>query len=319
MAEFKVVITARSFGKADEKAYDCLKASGCRWIKLEETNESIDEQLKREIVDADALIAGLEDVGADVIGEAKKLKVISRYGVGYDKVDIEAAGKKGIQVTITPGANGDSVADLAVALMLDVARNVTIMDSAIKGHNQKRPQGLEMFEKTLGVIGAGRIGQGVARRCRGFSMNVLAYDVFEDERFKQETGAHYVDLNQLLRESDFITIHSPLTEETKNMISTAQFKMMKPEAIIVNTARGGVIDEAALYEALNSGEIRGAGLDATVDEPPYDSPLMNCENCILTPHAGAATKEASSKMSLMAAQNAVEVLNGKECKFNVAK
>lgn len=319
MAKYKVVITARSFGKADEKAYDCLREAGCEWIKLEESDGPVEEQLKDAIRDADVLIAGLEDIGADIIEQAKKLKVISRYGVGYDKVDLDAAKEKGIQVTITPGANGDSVADLAVALMLDVARNVTIMDTSIKSHSQRRPQGLEMYEKTLGIIGAGRIGQGVGRRCRGFNMKVLAYDVFEDPSFKEETGAEYVELDTLLREADFITVHSPLTEETHNMISTEQFKIMKKDAILVNTARGGVIDEEALYEALKSGEIRGAALDATVDEPPYGSPLMNCENCILTPHAGAGTREASSKMSLMAAQNAVCVLEGKECRFNVAK
>ena len=150
-------------------------------------------------------------------------------------------------------------------------------------------------------------------------MKILAYDVFEDESFKKETGAEYVDFETLLRESDFITVHSPLTEDTHNMISTEQFKIMKKDAILVNTARGGVIDEEALYAALESGEIRGAALDATVDEPPYDSPLMGCENCILTPHAGAGTREASSRMSLMAAENAVCVLEGGECRFNVAK
>ena len=241
MAKYKVVITARSFGKADEKAYDCLREAGCEWIKLEESDGPLEEQLKEAIRDADALIAGLEDIGADIIEQAKRLKVISRYGVGYDKVDLSAAKEKGIQVTITPGANGDSVADLAVALMLDVARNVTIMDTSIKSRSQRRPQGLEMYEKTLGIIGAGRIGQGVGRRCRGFNMKILAYDVFEDPAFKEETGAEYVDLDTLLREADFITVHSPLTEETHNMISTEQFKVMKKDAILVNTARGGVL------------------------------------------------------------------------------
>lgn len=319
MAKYKVVITARSFGKADQKAYECLREAGCEWIKLEEADGTMEEQLKTAIRDADALIAGLEEIDAGMINCAEKLKVISRYGVGYDKVDLESARQRGIQITITPGANGDSVADLAVALMLDVARNVTIMDCSIKTLSQRRPQGLEMFEKTLGIIGAGRIGQGVGRRCRGFNMKILAYDVCENEAFKKEIGAEYVDFETLLKESDFISVHSPLTEETHNMISTEQFKLMKKDAILVNTARGGVIDEKALYEALKSGEIRGAALDATVEEPPYDSPLMTCENCILTPHAGAGTREASSRMSLMAAQNAVCVLEGGECRFNVAK
>ena len=314
---YKVIVTARSFGKTDSKAVDLLKANGCEVKKLEAADGPIEEQLKKEIVDADAVIAGLEDYTPELIASAKKLKVISRYGVGYDKVDVAAAREHGVAVTITPGANGDSVADLAVALMLDLARNVTVMDNSIKAKAQKRPSGLEMWQKTLGIVGAGRIGQGVGKRCRGFDMKILAYDMFESEAFQEETGAQYVDLETLLKESDFITIHSPLTPETENMISTEQFQMMKNTAIIVNTARGGIIDEAALYEALKSGEIRGAGLDATVDEPPYGSPLMELENCILTPHAGAATAEASSKMSYMAAENALAVLQTGECKFAV--
>ncbi|MCI5481764.1 MAG: phosphoglycerate dehydrogenase [Lachnospiraceae bacterium] len=317
MAKYKVLVTARSFGTADSKALELLEANGCEVKKLVAADGPIPEQLKKELPSADAVIAGLEDYDRELIESAKNLKVISRYGVGYDKVDIAAAHDNHIAVTITPGANGDSVADMAMALMLDCARNVTVMDNGIKGRNQVRPQGLEMWEKTLGVVGAGRIGKGVAKRCTGFNMKILCYDQYQDEAFKKECHAEYVDLDTLIRESDFITIHSPLTPETKNMFSTEQFRAMKKEAILVNTARGGIVDEEALYEALKSGEIRAAGLDATVDEPPYDSLLCTLSNCILTPHAGAATKEASSKMSLMAAQNAVDILTGGTCKFEV--
>lgn len=317
MSTYKVIVTARSFGKTDSKAADLLKENGCDVIKLDAANGPLEEQLKKEIVDADAVIAGLEDYTPELIASGKKLKVISRYGVGYDKVDLASARENEVQVTITPGANGDSVADLAMALMLDLARNVTTMDNSIKAKAQKRPSGVEMWQKTLGIIGAGRIGQGVGRRCRGFDMKILCYDMYQNEEFKKECGAEYVDMDTLLRESDFITIHSPLTPETENMISTAQFQMMKKDAIIVNTARGGIVDEAALYEALKSGEIRGAGLDATAKEPPYDSPLLELDNCILTPHAGAATAEASSKMSYMAACNVLDVLTTGACKFAV--
>ncbi len=174
MSTYKVIVTARSFGKTDTKAADLLRENGCEVIKLEAANGPLEEQLKKEIVDADAVIAGLEDYPRELIASAKKLKVISRYGVGYDKVDLAAAKDCGVAVTITPGANGDSVADLAMALMLDVARNVTIMDNSIKGKDQRRPSGVEMWQKTLGVIGAGRIGQGVAKRCRGFEMKISA-------------------------------------------------------------------------------------------------------------------------------------------------
>ncbi|WP_313525695.1 phosphoglycerate dehydrogenase [Anaerotignum sp.] len=314
---YKVLVTARSFGSADDKAQKLLEANGFEVKKLVAADGPIAEQLKAEIVDADAIIAGLEDYTAELIESATKLKVISRYGVGYDKVDLAAAKAKGIAVTITPGANGDSVADMAMALMLSAARNVSYMDCCIKDGNQQRPTGVEMFEKTLGVIGAGRIGKGVARRCKGFSMDVLCYDTYQDEAFQQETGAKYVDFETIVKEADFITIHSPLNEETKNMFNAETFKKMKNKAVIVNTARGGIIDEEALFDALKNGEIGAAGLDATVEEPPYHSPLLELPNCTVTPHAGAATYEASSKMGLMAAQNIVDVFKLGKCSFTV--
>ena len=148
-------------------------------------------------------------------------------------------------------------------------------------------------------------------------MQILCYNKYQDDLFSKEFGAKYVDLDTLIQESDFITIHSPLTEETKNMFGAREFQMMKKDAILINTARGGIVDEMALYTALKNGEIRGAGLDATVQEPPYDSPLCTLQNCIITPHAGAATKEASSKMSLMAAQNVIEVLETGNCSYKI--
>jgi len=317
MDKYKVLVTARSFGKTDDEALRVLEEAGCEVIRLTAGERSLEDQLAEEIVDADAVIAGLEVYDRELIGRARRLKVISRYGVGYDRVDVKAAAEKGILVTITPGANGDSVADLAMALMMDGARSVSAMDASIRAENQTRPQGVEMWQKTLGVIGTGRIGCGVARRCRGFEMKVLGYDVYENQAFTEECGGTYVNLETLLREADFITIHSPLTPETENMISTAEFEIMKKDAVLVNTARGGIIDEEALYEALSTGKIRAAGLDATVKEPPYGSPLLTLSNCILTPHAGAATREASSRMSLMAAENAVEVLTTGDCRHKV--
>ncbi|MDD4842862.1 MAG: phosphoglycerate dehydrogenase [Anaerotignum sp.] len=315
----KVLVAARSFGSADEKAQKLLEENGFQVKKLAVVDGPIGEQLTREIVDADAIIAGLEDYTAELLETAKKLKVISRYGVGYDKVDIQAAKKKGIAVTITPGANGDSVADMAMALMLSAARNVSYMDNCIKNGNQQRPTGVEMYGKTLGVIGAGRIGKGVARRCKGFAMDILCYDTYQDEAFAEETGAKYVDFETIVKEADFITIHSPLNDETKNMFHGETFQKMKSKAVIVNTARGGIIDEEALYEALKNGEIGGAGLDATLEEPPYNSPLLELSNCIVTPHAGAATYEASSKMGLMAAQNILDIFQKGKCSFTVSQ
>ena len=317
MAKYNVLVTARSFGTENDLAVNLLQEHDCEIKKLEEKDGPIPEQPKKELPAADAVIAGLEDYGRELIESAGHLKVISRYGVGYDKVDLKAASDNHVAVTITPGANGDSVADLAMTLMLACARNVVVMDNGIKGRDQARPSGVEMWGKTLGVVGAGRIGKGVAKRCTGFSMRILCYDQYKDEKFQKECGAEYVDLDTLIRESDFITIHSPLTPETENMFGAEQFNAMKRDAILVNTARGGIVDETALYDALKNGVIRAAALDATVEEPPYDSPLCTLSNCILTPHAGAATREAASKMGLMAAQNVVDVLTRGSCAYEV--
>lgn len=317
MGEYKVLVTARSFGSADESAVKLLEENNCSVVKLTAANGPIPDQLKRELPAADAVIAGLEVYDRDLLAGAPNLKVISRYGVGYDKIDLDAAAEFKIMVTTTPGANGDSVADMAVALMLNAARNVSFMDQSIREKNQQRPTGIEMWGKTLGVIGAGRIGQGVARRCKGFQMKILCYDTYRDEAFIKECAAEYTDFETIITEADFITIHAPLNEETRDMFSAEQFQKMKSRAVIVNTARGGIINEAALYEALKSGEIGAAGLDATIAEPPYDSPLLALPNCTITPHAGAATFEASSKMSLMAAHNVIDVLKTGSCRFTV--
>jgi D-3-phosphoglycerate dehydrogenase len=271
------------------------------------------KELPVRLPDADGVIAGLEPWTADMLENAPKLRIISRYGVGYDAVDLDAAKKAGVKVAVTPGANADSVADLAVTLMLAAARHVPYMDASIKAGGQKRPAGVELWRKTLGVVGTGRIGKGVIKRLSGFEMRFLCYDTYKDDAFLSAYGGRYVDLYTLLREADFITLHSPLTDETRNMIGGPQFSIMKKNAVLVNTARGGIIDEAALYQALKDGEIGAAALDATVEEPPYNSPLCCLPNCILTPHAGAATVEAAYNMGMMAAKNLLDVLNSGTC------
>jgi D-3-phosphoglycerate dehydrogenase len=318
MGKFTVLVTARSFGSADTKAMDLLVANGCEVKKLRTGNSTeLREDLEATIGTADAIIAGLEPYDASLLDRSNQLKVISRYGVGYDGVDVQSATKKNIKVTITPGANGNSVADLAVTLILSAARFVPYMDETLKAQKSVRPIGQEAWQKTLGVIGTGRIGQGVIARCAGFGMKVLCYDMYKNQEIQDTYGATYTTLENLIANSDFITIHTPLTAETENMFSTEQFKMMKSNAVLVNTARGGIIDEDALYEALKNHEIWAAGLDVTREGVPYTGKLCELPNCILTPHAGAATLEASSNMSLMAAQNALAVLEGKSCEFAV--
>jgi D-3-phosphoglycerate dehydrogenase len=204
------------------------------------------------------------------------------------------------------------VADLAVALMLAAARKIPHMDALIRAGTTTRLTGTEMYHKTLGVVGTGRVGKGVIRRAHGFDMRILCNDMYPDEIYVKTYGGKYVDMDTLLLESDFITIHSPLTAETKNMISVEQFKKMKKTAIIVNTARGGIIDEAALYDALRSGEITAAGLDVSVGLM-RDSPLRQLPNCILLPHAGATTYEALKVMGDMSVKNLLDKLTTGNC------
>lgn len=319
MSKYKVIVTAKAFDEVNNSATKMLEDFGCEVIRLKQDSEDMMDKLRREIVDADAVIPALEPYTEDLIASAPKLKVIARYGVGYDKVDVAAAHRHGVCVTITRGANAQSVADLAVGMMLNCARHISYMDSTIKAKDQQRPIGLELWEKTVGIIGTGTIGQLVAKRVSGFDTRILAYDVYKNEEFAKKYNVTYVDLDTLLKESDFITVHSPLNDDTRDMINTEQFKLMKKEAVLVNTARGGIVNEDALYEALKSGQIWAAGLDATVVEPPYASKLLELPNCTLTPHAGAATCESSLRVSKLAAEAVIEVLSTGKSQWEVQK
>jgi D-3-phosphoglycerate dehydrogenase len=309
---YTVLATPRSFAKENPLPLRLLEEGGCTVIRPRD-----DEERRSLLVEADGVIAGLEEYGAATLETCKKLKVISRYGVGYDAIDLDVARKKGIRVAYTPGANGDSVADLAIGLMLAAARHIPRMDTAIKKRAEERPSGIELWRKTLGVLGTGRIGKGVMQRASGFETRFLCYDTYRDEEYVSRLGGAYTDLETLYAQSDFITVHLPLTDETRGMIAEAEFRKMKNTAIIVNTARGGIVDENALYEALKNGEIFAAGLDATVEEPPYESPLRTLSNCILTPHVGAATIEATHNMGMMAVENLLEVLKTGTCRYIV--
>ena len=245
------------------------------------------------------------------------VRYVALRTIGYDNVDLKAAERLGIRVSHA-GYSPYAVSNYTVMLMLMCIRKAGYImfrshtaDYSLGASGAAR--GMEMQNLTVGVIGTGRIGKGVIQRASGFQMKVLAYDAYPDEAFVSAHGGQYVDLDTLFRESDFITLHCPLNEETRNMVDAKRLAEMKPKAVLVNTARGGIIDEAALYEALRTGEIGAAGLDATEVEPACGSPLATLPNCILTPHAGAATYEAGYNMGMMAAQNALDVLNGRDC------
>jgi D-3-phosphoglycerate dehydrogenase len=262
-------------------------------------------------------VAGLDHYTAKVMECAGSLKVISRYGIGIDQVDLSAARAKNIVVCNTPGANANAVADLAFALLLSIARKVPILDRKTREGQWPHSSGVELYGKTLGILGLGATGKRVARRAAGFSMKVIAYDPVIDTEFVQSNGVISADFETVIREADFLSLHLPLTDKTRNEISADVMKSMKKGAIIINTARGGLIDETAAYELLVSGHLGGLGLDVYEEEPPKKTPLFELENVVLTPHTAAHTTEAIAAMAEMAVQNLIDVLCGKDCQYIV--
>lgn len=249
----------------------------------------------------------------DIIGAADNLKIIGRAGVGLDNVDVEAATKKGVIVMNAPGGNTISTCEHALALMLAVARNVPFAHASLKNNEWERNKfkGIELYSKVLGVVGLGRIGKEVAKRALSFGMEVLTYDPFISEEVAQMLGIKLASLEEILKAADFITVHTPLTAETKDLISDKEFSMMKPKAFVVNCARGGIINEDALYRALKEKKIAGAALDVFSEEPPKGSKLLELDNIVLTPHLGASTEEAQVNVAIEIAHCMKDALLGK--------
>ena len=265
------------------------------------------------LADASAvLIRSATQLDAEAIAAAPQLKVIARAGVGLDNVDVKSATTAGVMVVNAPTSNIISAAELTVGHILSLARHIPAAHGALAQGQWKRSKytGTELYEKTIGIIGLGRIGALITARMQAFGTNVVAYDPYVTAARAQQLGVTLLSLDELLAQSDFITIHMPKTAETTGMISTEQLALMKPTAFIVNVARGGLIDEDALYTALTSKTIAGAGLDVFVSEPPTDSPLLALENVIVTPHLGASTDEAQEKAGVSVAKSVRLALGG---------
>jgi D-3-phosphoglycerate dehydrogenase / 2-oxoglutarate reductase len=258
------------------------------------------------------LIRSATQVDEEAIAAAPALKVIARAGVGLDNVDVKAATTAGVMVVNAPTSNIISAAELTVGHILSLARFIPAANESLAAGTWKRSKftGVELFEKTIGIVGLGRIGALITVRLQAFGMNVVAYDPYVTAARAQQLGVTLLSLDELLKTSDFITIHMPKTPETTGMISTDQFALMKSTAFIVNVARGGLIDEDALYAALKSKRIAGAGLDVFVHEPPLESPLLGLDNIILTPHLGASTDEAQEKAGVSVARSVRLALDG---------
>ena len=251
---------------------------------------------------------------AEVIEKADNLQIIARAGVGVDNIDLNAATEKGIMVVNSPESTSVTVAEHTMGLILSMARKISIADKSVKDGKweKKKFMGVELRNKTLGVIGMGRIGSQVVNRCKAFGMDAMAYDPYLPEEVAKQMGVELTNLEKVLKNADFITIHVPLTPETKHSISTEQFELMKDTVYIVNCARGGVIDEDALYEALLNNKIGGAALDVYEEEPPAkNSKLFELDNIVLTPHIAASTKEAQRDAAIIVADEIIDLAKGK--------
>lgn len=294
-----------------EKAIDVLKNAGLEVVYEEYPNQ---DRLKELVKDVSGIIVRSKPkVTKEIIDAAPNLKVIARAGVGLDNVDVEYAKSKGIEVVNSPGASSRSVAELAVALMFNVARKVAFADRKMREGvwAKKQSMGFELEGKTLGIIGFGRIGYNVGKIAKTIGMNVLLYDVYKNYERAKEIGAEFVELEYLLKNSDVITIHVPLLESTYHLINEEKLKLMKPTAVLINTSRGPIIDTNALVKALEEGWIAGAALDVFEEEPlPKDHPLTKLDNVVLTPHIGASTVEAQARAGIEVAEKVVKVLKG---------
>jgi len=276
------------------------------------------EEVSERLKDVDGYIAGLDHITAEVIRAApEKLKVISRYGIGVDRVDLKACQKRGIVVTNTPGTNAVAVCELAFALMLCTGRNIPRLHHAVENGQWPRSEGTELNGKVLGIIGLGAIGKLLALRARAFGMKIVACDSRFDDAFARLHDIMALELEALLEQSDFISLHVPLSDSTRRMIDAKAIERMKTGAILINTARGGLIDEGAAAEGIRSGKLGGVGLDVFEEESLRNSPLMGLDRVVFTPHAGAHTLEAIRAMGLMAVENLITVLQGKTSNYNV--
>ena len=292
-------------------------ATRCDWKMNPEDMPLEPMQLAEACREVEGLVASGARVSEEVLEQAPRLRVIANVGVGYDNIDVAACTRRRILVTNTPDVLTETTADLAFALLMAVARRLVESDRYVREGHWHYWQwaylwGADLYRKTLGVYGLGRIGKAVARRARGFSMRVLYYDIVRPTPAQErELGAQFVDRETLLREADFLTLHVPLTPETHHLISARELAMMKPTAFLINAARGKVVDEAALVEALQSRRIAGAGLDVFEQEPHIHPALLALPNVVLTPHVGSATSETRLAMAMLAAENLLAALEGR--------
>ncbi len=311
----KVAVLSKSFAKASDKPVEMLTRAGIEVLRRPNDDPANEARVAELIGDCDgAIVAAQDRVGSLVFDRCPNLRVVADHAVGFDRIDMEEAQCRGIVVKTCPG-NYESVADLAWLFILATARHLLPAVQSVQD-GQWSPTsfvGTEALRKTLGIVGYGQIGKAVIRRAQGFENDILVYDPFVSTLEPVgELNITQVTLPELLAQSDVVSLHVPLNEGTQNLMDAAALAAMKPTATLINTSRGGLVDEAALYEALSNGALAAAATDVFATEPPGKSPLLNLPNFLATPHLGAQTTDANLRMGMMAAQVIIDVLTNKE-------
>ncbi|MDQ7859334.1 MAG: phosphoglycerate dehydrogenase [Armatimonadota bacterium] len=306
----RVLVSAVGFGRVADVGMRLLREAGTDVVLHPGETAPDEETMRRLVRDADAVIAGTEPITAAVLAAAPRLRVIARRGVGTDSVDVVAATARGVAVTVTAGALTEAVADHTMGLLLAVARRIAAHDRRMKAGAWERVPGTDVHGKTLGIVGFGAIGRAVARRAAAFGMRLLACDPQPDVAAAAALGVRLCELPELLAASDAISLHVPLVPATRGLIGTDALARMKPGAILVNTSRGGVVDETALAKALRDGRLAGAGLDVYREEPTPHAALVALETVVATPHVASYTVETTARMEEVCARAVLAVLRG---------
>ena len=304
----KVLTTPRSYGRTDPALFRMLEEAGLEVVRNDTGGILTREAMMDLLSDCEGVIVGVDPLDAEVMAAAPRLRAIAKYGVGVDNIDLEAAKARGIKVSRTVGANAEAVADYAMTLMLAVARRAAAIDRRCRQGDWGKITTRDVSGGTLGLLGLGAIGRHVARRAQGFGMTVLAHDPFWDAAYAAANRITRASPEEIYAQADIISLHLPLTEETRGIIGQAELARMKPDAILINTARGGLIDESALLDALEAGRLYGAGIDAFAQEPPADPRWFALENVVLGSHCAASTAGAARNMGRMATENLIRDL-----------
>jgi D-3-phosphoglycerate dehydrogenase len=305
MSAARRVLIISTVVERSELARDILREHGFEMIP-NPAGAGLDRSSLLDVIrEADAAIVGIQPIDDEVLAAGTRLRFVLKAGVGVDNLDLDSAARRGIATGSMPGVNADAVADYAVGMMLAVGRRLLEADRCVREGRWERFPGVDLYGRTLGIIGFGNVGRRVAQRVSGFDMKVLAYDPQFDASAAQQRRAQEAELDDLLGTADFVTLHLPLLQETRNLLDRDRLALMKSSAVLINTSRGGLVDEAALYDALASGRLRGAGLDVFAEEPLKNLRLAELPNVLLSPHNASYGEESLRRVAVEAAERVV--------------